>query len=258
VLPAELSRGNADRITAGAQVFAISSARLPVEENRVSRGTLPFFFDSHPGAGWPRNSLRQATIFALPCIAAPSEMSMKIKTARWTTACAVVALAAGCSSANKPTAENFTKTLNDWYQDHNDCLFPQGHAFPYEVAPGSTAAKDKKEMDALADAGLATRLEDKDMHVDRYTLNAAGARYGPRFCYGHREVTGITSFTPPGPRDGFTETTVTYQYTMHDVPVWATTDQIKGSFPQVAKSLADSPTDQITLATVGAGWQVPH
>jgi len=183
---------------------------------------------------------------------------MKKKIARWITAGAVVALAAGCSSANKPTAENFTKTINDWYQDHNDCLFPQGHPFPYEVAPGATAKEDKKEMDALADAGLATRLEDKDMHVDRYTLNLAGNRYGPRFCYGHREVTGIVSFTPPGPHNGFTETTVTYQYVMRDVPVWATTDQIKEAFPQVAKSLGGSPTDQMTLATVGAGWQVPH
>lgn len=172
-------------------------------------------------------------------------------------AAALIALA-GCSSENKPTPENFTKTLNAYYQDHNDCLFPQGHAFPYEVAPSATAEQDKKQMDALTDAGLLTRLEDRDMHVDRYTLNLAGQRFAPRFCYGHREVTAIVSNTPPGPKDGFTETTVTYQYVMRDVPVWANTDETKAAYPALAKALGSTPTDQVTLATVGAGWQVPR
>ena len=171
---------------------------------------------------------------------------------------ALAGLGAGCSSENKPTPENFTKTLNAYYQDHNDCLFPQGHAFPYEVAPSATSAQEKKQMDALTDAGLLTRLEDRDMHVDRYTLNLAGQRFAPRFCYGHREVTAIVSFTPPGPKDGFTETTVTYQYAMRDVPVWANTDGVKAAYPALAKSLGSAPTDQATLATVGAGWQVPR
>jgi hypothetical protein len=170
----------------------------------------------------------------------------------------VLMLGSGCSSENKPTSENFTKTLNAYYQDHNDCLFPHGHTFPYEVAPGADAKEDKKEMDSLTDAGMLTRLEDRDMHVDRYTLNAAGNRFAPRFCYGHREVTGIASFTPPAPRNGFTETTVTYQYTMMDVPMWAKADDVKAAFPQLAKSLGDAPTDEAVLATVGAGWQVPQ
>jgi hypothetical protein len=96
------------------------------------------------------------------------------------------------------------------------------------------------------------------MHVDRYTLNAAGNRFAPRFCYGHRQVTGIESFTPPAPHNGFTETTVTYHYAMMDVPMWANTDEVKVAFPQVGKSLGATPTDQATLATVGAGWQVPQ
>jgi hypothetical protein len=171
---------------------------------------------------------------------------------------AILALAGGCNRENKPTPANFTKTLNTWFQDRSDCLFPPGHAWPWEVAPSSTAKEEKQQLDSLTNAGLLTRLEDRDMHVDRYTLNLAGQRFAPRFCYGHREVTGIVSNTPPGPKDGFTETTVTYQYVMRDVPVWATTDEVKAGFPAVAKSLGNTPTDQITLATVGAGWQVPR
>lgn len=182
---------------------------------------------------------------------------MKVRV-QWSAACFFLATFCGCSTANKPTDANFIQALNAWYENHNDCLFQQGHAFPYEVAPGATAKQDEKQLDALTDAGLMTRLKDLNMHVERYTLNAAGNRYGPRFCYGHREVTSIESFTPPGPRNGFTETTVTFHYTMHDVPVWARSEQVEASFPDLAQSLNSSPTGHMTLATAGAGWHVPE
>ncbi|MGA7524991.1 MAG: hypothetical protein WBW84_21250 [Acidobacteriaceae bacterium] len=183
---------------------------------------------------------------------------MKVKSTQWIAACVFLAAVCGCSTANKPTDANFIKALNSWYDNHNECLFPQGHAFPYEVAPGPTAKQDEKQLDALTDAGLMTRLKDLTIHVERYTLNAAGNRYGPRFCYGHREVTGIASFTPPGPRDGFTETTVRFQYTMHEVPVWARSEAVEKAFPELAQSLGSSPTGQKILANAGAGWHVPE
>jgi hypothetical protein len=177
----------------------------------------------------------------------------------WLAAGSLLTFLGGCSnSANQPTAKNFITVLNAYYQDRNDCLFPGGRQFPYEVAPGEGAKQSKQQMDSLKDAGLMTRLEDLDLHVDSYSLNLAGQRYGPRFCYGHRVVNGIVSFTPPGPQNGFTETTVTYSYSMEDVPVWAKTAEIEAAFPQLAKDLGPNPTDQQTLATAGAGWQVPQ
>lgn len=167
--------------------------------------------------------------------------------------------ACGCSnSANQPTEKNFVQALNTYYQDRNECLFPQGLEFPYEVAPGPNAKQSKQQMDSLMDAGMFTRLEDRDLHVDSYSLTPIGKRYAPRFCFGHRVVASVVSFTPPGPRNGFTETTVTYRYSMEDVPVWARTDKIEAAFPQLKKALSDDATDQQTLATAGAGWQVPQ
>lgn len=164
----------------------------------------------------------------------------------------------GCNNTNKPTPENFTKTINAFYQDRDDCVFAQPRHFPYEVGPGPSAKQEKAQMDSLMDSGLLKRLEDRDLHVDSYSLLPAGTRAGARLCYGHREVTSIDGSTPPGPHNGFTETTVTYHYHMVDVPMWVQTDEVKAAFPDVAKDLSDSPSDQITLATVGAGWQVPH
>lgn len=173
-------------------------------------------------------------------------------------AAAVLAFLAGCSTANKPTDKNFIQALNDYYQDRQECLFPDGLQFPYEVAPGVDQKKEQAQMNALTADGLMVRLEDRTMHIDKYTLNVVGQRYAPRFCYGHRQVTGIVSSTPPAPHNGFTETTVIYRYTMMDVPVWAQTDQVKAAFPELAQALSASPTAQATLATVGAGWHVPH
>jgi hypothetical protein len=170
----------------------------------------------------------------------------------------LIGLPVGCSSANKPTDQNFIKALNANYENHYDCLFPQGKRFPFEVASGSDSKQDQKQMDALTDAGLLTRENDPTVHVERYSLNTVGQRYAPRFCYGHREVTSIVNFTPPGPRNGFTETTVTYHYTMRDVPVWAKSASMKAAFPDLAKSLGPSPSGQATLASAGAGWQVPE
>lgn len=170
----------------------------------------------------------------------------------------VLGVLAGCSTENKPTDQNFEKALNDYYANRPECLFPDGRSFPYEAAPGVDQKQEVEQMNALTDAGLMSRLDDRLMHMDKYTLNVVGQRYAPRFCYGHRQVTGIVSFTPPGPRNGFTETTVTYRYTMMDVPVWAETEQVKKAFPAVAAALSGSAQAQATLATVGAGWHVPH
>jgi hypothetical protein len=185
------------------------------------------------------------------------EETLTMKSAICWSAC-LLFLLGGCSTANKPTPENFMKTLNAYYQERNDCLFPQGRHFPYEVAPGTDARQGKAQMDSLTNAGMFTRLEDLDLHVDSYSLTPIGQRYAPRFCYGHRNVTSIESFTPPSPRNGFTETDVTYHYSEADVPVWARTPAIVAAFPQLKKDLSDSSTDKMTLATAGVDWQVPQ
>jgi hypothetical protein len=181
---------------------------------------------------------------------------MKIQAAM--AASCVFLFAGGCSSANQPTDTNFLAAINAYYQERSDCLFPQGRRFPYEVAPGPGAKESKAQMDSMTDAGMFKRLEDRDLHVDSYSLTPIGERYAPRFCYGHREATSLVSHTPPGPRNGFTETDVTYRYNMADVPVWAKTDSIEAVFPQMHKELSGSATDTITLANAGAGWQVPQ
>lgn len=169
-------------------------------------------------------------------------------------------LVSGCSSKTKATDQNFMAGLNAYYANHNDCLFSSALRFPYEVSPGPSARQDKQRMDALMNAGLTKQpTEDKSIHVEVYALTPVGERAGGRFCYGHREITSIDSFTPPTKAaNGLLESHVTYHYKMMDVPVWAKTDDMQKAFPEMAKALAGDATGENNLANAGVGWQVPN
>ena len=96
-------------------------------------------------------------------------------------------------------------------------------------------------------AGLLKSLEDRDIHVKRYELTTYGQRVPPRFCYGHRVVTSIDSFTPPAAVDGMQPTQVNYHYKMMDIPGWADSDQMRKAFPAFAKATSADAQGQTTV-----------
>jgi hypothetical protein len=176
----------------------------------------------------------------------------------WNTATATLVLALsfapiGCSSTkSRATPENFTAGLNKHFLDHADCLLDNTR-FPFE-----TTERDKtKQMDSLVKALLLDKSEEMSIHASRYTVTTTGVRYAPRFCYGHREVTSIDSFTPPATANGFNETTVTYHYVMKEVPVWAKTPEVQAAFPKMAEATGGEATDKAVLAQTPVGWQMP-
>lgn len=159
----------------------------------------------------------------------------------------------GCHSKTAANPENFIKGLNAHFADHPDCLLPKAPRFPYETSD----PVETKQFNALADSKMLTVAQEPSIHVSRYTPTDIGARYAPRFCFGHRVVTAIDSFSPPAPANGFTETTVHYRYTMQDVPVWAKSAEVQAVFPVLAQSMAGESTGTATLAGTMVGWQVP-
>lgn len=180
-----------------------------------------------------------------------------VRGAKWMiAACICAALLAGCSSDLKPTNAKLEKGLNDYLADHSECLYPRGMSFPYEVSPGPGSKAEEKRMDAMKAAGLLNELKDLDMHVERYTLTTLGQRVAPRFCYGHKEVTSVDSFTPPVKQGNVLQTTVTFHADMHDVPIWARTKEMTDAFPDMGANLSGPQPSQIVMATAGVGWQV--
>ena len=164
-----------------------------------------------------------------------------------------VASASGCNSGKSaPTPANFTLAINNHFLDHKDCLLSDTR-FPFET--GDPAKM--KQMDSLVDAHLLDRSVENSIRVARYTIAPAGTRFAPHFCYGHREVTSIDGSTPIAVVDGFKETTVSYSYTMKEVPVWALSHDIQAAFPDMAKATTSQVTAKATLAQTPVGWQIP-
>ena len=160
---------------------------------------------------------------------------------------------AGCTYKSSPTPKNFITGLNAHFVEHPDCLLPDAPTFPLET----TDPTKTKQMNALVDAQLLKVSVEKDIHASRYTPTEMGARVAPRFCYGHRVVSSIDSFTPPAQINGFPETHVSYHYTMENVPVWAKSDAMRAAFPTMAATTSATASDHATLAATMAGWQVP-
>jgi hypothetical protein len=162
--------------------------------------------------------------------------------------------ALGCNSKTKATPDNFTKTLDSYFQEHSECLLSGVH-FPYATSDPAVT----KQLNTLVKAQLLESSYESAVRTTRYTATKTGARYAPRFCYGHRVVSSIDSFTPPAKgATGFPETRVAYHYTLADVPVWAKSPEVLAAFPAMAVATTDGGSGQITLAQTLAGWQVPE
>lgn len=178
---------------------------------------------------------------------------------KWLTMiCGILAITLGCGNDTKPSNEKFEKAINTYFENRNECLFPEGLKFPYIVNPVDHNEAKKKGLDALTSAGLLRRLDAPMEHASQYMLAPLGQRVAPRFCYGHRVVKSIDSFTTPAKQNGFLESNVSYHYTMMEVPTWTETKEMEAAFPTMATSISGNAGDQITLATAGAGWQVPQ
>jgi hypothetical protein len=165
-----------------------------------------------------------------------------------------VAALSGCSSFKEPNEKNFMNALNSYYSAHNECLFTNTLSFPYETAIRDETGAGSKGMDALTASLLMKKQESKVVGINRYTLTPAGERAGGRFCYGHREVTAVPSFTPPETVGGLPTTTVTYRYKLRDLPIWADTDAMRAAFPPLAKAASSDPEDTAKLQLTINGW----
>ena len=165
-----------------------------------------------------------------------------------------ILLSSGCNSKTKATPENFTQAINAYFQERPECLLSGVH-FPYATSDPTIT----KQMNTLVKSQMLESSYESAVHTTRYTVARAGERYAPRFCYGHRVISSIDSFTPPAKGStGFPETHVTYRYTITDVPVWAKSPDVLAAFPAMATATTTGGSGQITLAQTLAGWQVPE
>jgi hypothetical protein len=179
----------------------------------------------------------------------------------------------GChGNINEPDTLSFKVALNDHYRIQPICVWNSPVKLPAQVDASNDI--QTKGFDALTDAGLLTRkAEEKkrfligSKQVTDYDVSDTGRTqwrpdtsqpgYG-NFCYGHRQVTSIDSFTPVTAEDGAKVTTVNYHYEMTDVPDWAQSAETKTAFPKVPAALAGPQPAAAKLVQTQNGWQVSH
>lgn len=169
----------------------------------------------------------------------------------------LVAVIGGChKKQTEASNENFKRAINAYfYNGRDECLFPVAQKFPSEVKLGEKA--EMKDMDALAKAGLLTRIEDGAFKLVRYDVTPLGTRAKARFCFGHRDVTSVDSFTPLRVEENRKASDVTYHYRIVDAPVWAQDDGLKKQFPNLARKTSGNAEGKTTVMSAYEGWEVP-
>ena len=122
--------------------------------------------------------------------------------------------------------------INDYYKAHPACIWQDTKKFPVQAATSDDAKTEG--YDALTDAGLLTRTTGEkkvfiiaSKQVNNYDLSPQGRSawtpdtsqpgYG-NFCYGHRAVDSIDSFTTGVNGSGLKTAEVNYHYSFADVP----------------------------------------
>jgi hypothetical protein len=177
--------------------------------------------------------------------------------ARLTVAILLTVAIGGCTRKKTEASNvNFQRAINAYFYNHRDeCLFTTARRFPDEV---KVHEKDEmKDLDALAKAGLLTRTEDGAFQLVRYDMTPLGTRAGGRFCFGHRDVTSVDSFTPLRMVDKRKASDVTYRYRIADAPVWAQDDGLKKQFPELARKTSGNAEGKTTVMSAYEGWEVP-
>jgi hypothetical protein len=182
---------------------------------------------------------------------------------------AAVILLAGCQPKNEPDGPKFKAALNDYYAGRQECVWANPMKFPAQADTANDS--QTKSFDALTDAGLLTRQAQEkkrflvgSKQVSNYDISDQGRAvwkadpaqpgYG-NFCFGHREVVSVGTFTTAPGANGVNTATVNYQYQLAGVPAWAQSAEMKMAFPNIQAMLAPQSATSKLVQTQN-GWAV--
>ena len=188
---------------------------------------------------------------------------------RMTFICGVTLLFVGCNKQDN-SKPNYQAAINNYYKAHPLCVWQDTKKLPVQAATSDDAKTEG--FDALTDAGLLTRTTGEQKvfivaskQVNNYDLSAQGRSdwtpdttqpgYG-NFCFGHRAVDSIDSFTTGVNASGLKTAQVNYHYSFADVPVWAKNQEVQTAFSSAGAALAHSQPGQDSLVMNGTTWQV--
>ena len=176
----------------------------------------------------------------------------------------------GCNNGSN-TDLSYKAAINQHFKTFPVCIWSQPKKFPVQAA---TSDDSKTEgYDALTQEGLLTRstAEKKviiiSKQVNNYDLSDKGRSlwtpdssqpgYG-NFCYGNREVTSIDNSTLGTNGAGAKTVDIAYHYHVVNVAPWASSQQMKTAYPDIALALSSNASDRATLVMTGDHWEFAH
>lgn len=192
---------------------------------------------------------------------------MRIQRVVGVAVCVAMLAAGGCRKTNSVDKSAFKSALDDYYQARQECVWDSPMKFPAQA--DTQKEEQTKGFDALTDAGLLARTSAEkkrflvgSKQVNDYDISDKGRSvwkadqtepgYG-NFCYGHRTVTLIDSYTPNDPNaDSYS---VTYHSNVTGAPDWAQSTEMQTAFPKIAADTSGK-TATANLTKTTNGWQV--
>ncbi len=182
--------------------------------------------------------------------------------------CSLTIASAGCKT-NSVDKGAFKSAINQSLAKHQQCVWTEPRKFPAQADTSND--QQTSGYDALTDAGFLSRgsaekkrflIGSKQVNVydlsdkgrSTWTADQTQPGYG-NFCYGHREVTTVDSYTPADNPDA-TTFAVVYHYDVAALPAWASTTEMKTAFPRLAADASGQQTATATLVKSSNGWQV--
>jgi hypothetical protein len=175
----------------------------------------------------------------------------------------------GCKAKTVDSTANYKAAIDAYYASRPACIWAQPRKLPVQVDSSDTSKTSG--YDALVDQGLLQRTTDEkkrfligSKQVTNYDLSQQGrGAWTPdqqqpgfgNFCYGTFSVATIDNSTATNAQPGST-TTVAYHAKLSGVPGWATAQETRTAFPQVASELAGPVAGSATLTDTTNGWTV--
>lgn len=169
----------------------------------------------------------------------------------------VAALVAGCSDPKAATEKNFKVAMQSYLDTaYPKCYILQKFPTTAQFIEKKGAQQEKETLKTLTKAGLLfekeiERQEIKDIFngggmktfvKSTFDLTDEGKKYYKNdikknfmgesvggFCFGKATVKAITQFSEPGEMMGQKVSRVNYEYTVSDLPKWATSPEVTAS-----------------------------
>ncbi|WP_430231580.1 hypothetical protein [Paraburkholderia tropica] len=179
---------------------------------------------------------------------------------------AAAALIAACSSQDEANQKNFSAAIDSFLQKRAPAV-----CFAYlDVAPVASDTDPNpfaKELRALAAVGVLAAAPEKQygsttvMH--RYSLTPLGESHfhDGQLCFGKVSLDKVVGWTPVEKVAGMNAetTSVSFTYSVQDVPSWASSAAVRDAIPYVRSVLTASEKHQTSVADLtlmGDHWSV--